>query len=77
MEYEMFDDYLAYNEDQHRVVYWTTYGENNEYFLSKAYDYVEDFLTPLEDSEFILINVEVTDDLEIDALIEASKQMVF
>lgn len=76
-KYEMFDDYLAYNETLKQAVTWTVYGENDKYFLSKVYDFEDDFLEPLEDSENVLINVLITETDTLESLIEKSKNMVF
>ena len=41
-KWQMFDNYMIYNEEEKRVIKWTTYGDNEEYFLSQEYQYVGD-----------------------------------
>ena len=70
-----FDDYMVYNETLKQTIYWTVYGDNNEYFLSKKYDFEDDFLEPLKDSEEILINAEINEENNLENFIEKSKKM--
>lgn len=77
MKCEMFDDYLAYNEDSKQSVEWTTYGDNEEYFLSKTYEFKDDFLEPIHESDRVLINGKIDKNNTKEKLIEKSLQMVF
>lgn len=76
-DWEMFDDYMLYNEKEKRVVYWTTYGDNDEYFLSREYYYEnDDFLENDGLDTYVLVNEQITDKVTLSMLINKTKEMV-
>ena len=72
-EWQEFDDYMIYNEETKETVHWCTYGDNDEYFLSKGYDFEDDFLEELENSDYVLINEKIDQDNTLESLIERTK----
>lgn len=74
--WQEFDDYMIYNETTKTVVTWTTYGdENNQYFLSREYEYEDDIFDDDRDT-FTLINEEVTEENSVESMINRTKEMV-
>ncbi len=74
--WEQFDEYMIYNEQLKVSVYWTTYGEKDQYFLAKSYEFEEDFLEEIEFTDIVLVNEEITETNTKEELIAKARGMV-
>jgi hypothetical protein len=76
-KWQKFDTHGIYNEDIKSYVEWLTYGDNNEYFLSRQYYYEGDDIFDFEgDTGYVLINELITEDNTIEDLIKRTKEML-
>ena len=75
MNWLEFDTYMIYNEDEKRAVIWTTYGGNEEYFLSQEYEYDVDCCEEIENTKYILVNELIDDVNTLEVLINKTKEM--
>lgn len=73
--WQEFDDYMIFNEDEKRVITWTTYGNTKKYFLSTEYYYEDDMFEESGDT-WTLVNEEIENDGDIELLIAKTKGMV-
>ncbi len=73
-KWEVLDDYSIHNEETKTIVEWLTYGDNEQYFLSREYIYDGDMYE--RENGHVLVNEEITKDITFEDLIEKTKNML-